>query len=127
MARRNEPGMRAQRDRPQSVDDGMASEHRSNGHPASSGDAVPQRSGLISEAFAGMMLRDDGWLRIVPHEDGSVCYFKWKFSRGQWRGHYIMYRCDDFNYAGALEGLYHKLSQVDAGDRRPSLDHPYGD
>lgn len=79
------------------------------------------------ESLSAILARDDGWLRVVPQEAGEVAFWKWKFTRGSWRGYYVMVRMDKPDYAEPMWLLHQKLIQVDQGERRPSLDHPYGD
>lgn len=78
-----------------------------------------------SDAFLHLLTRDDGWLRVVPHEMGAVTYYKWKFTRGAWSGYYVMYRSDNLDFIAAMVGLYRKLLKVDAGLERPVYDVPY--
>jgi hypothetical protein len=73
-------------------------------------------------ALQEMLIRDDGWLRVVPHERGAVTFYKWKFSRGPWQGYYLMYRDDRMNPSEALCGLVGKLEAVDLGRSKPVKD-----
>ncbi len=77
------------------------------------------------DAFLHILTRDDGWLRVVPQEMGSVTFYKWKFTRGPWTGYYVMYRSDDLDFIAAIVGLYRKLLRVDTGAERPVYDTPY--
>ena len=74
------------------------------------------------QALLDLLVRDDGWLRIVPHAHGAVVYYKWKFSRGKWQGYYLMWRDDHINPSEALCGLLGKLEAVDLGRSRPVKD-----
>lgn len=78
-----------------------------------------------SQAMHYLMLRDDGWLRMVPHDHGKVTYWKWKFVSGPWKGHYVMWVADCDDWTGAVVGLVTKIRMVDAGELRPALDRPY--
>lgn len=127
MARRNEPGMAVQRGKSRATNGGVVGEHNGDRDDASGGDDRAKPAGLVSESFALLMLRVDGWLRVVPHDLGKVVYFKWKFTTGRWRGFYVMYRCDDYDYQAALDGLVYKLLEVEKGHHRPARDTPYGD
>lgn len=92
--------------------------------------SLPAHASRHEAAFTSLYVilgRDDGWLRVVPHEHGQVSYWKWKFTRGPWRNHYVMVRMDKMDFAEPMWLLEQKLLQVDMGERRPSLDHPYGD
>lgn len=82
--------------------------------------------GAAADALATLYCRDDGWLRMVPQDHGKTVYWKWKFTRGRWAGHYIMWRDDEFHPSGSLVGLVAKLGAVDAGEHKPILDQYYG-
>ena len=79
------------------------------------------------EAIQTLARRNDGWIRIVPHEDGALVYAKFKFTSRRWPNHYVMYRCDDEDYVSMLWGLVRKVEAVDAGLVKPVYDHPYSD
>lgn len=103
--------------------------------PAVSGpSSVPSVSGLSPEqgrsetaleALRDLYARDDGWLRIVPHGQGKTVYYKWKFTRGKWANHYVMYRDDDNRPFTSILSLESKVNDVDVGARRPALDSYY--
>lgn len=76
-------------------------------------------------ALQALLVRDDGWLRIVPHEHGTIVYAKWKFTSRRWPNHYVMYRCTDEDFTAMLWGLLRKVEAVDAGLVKPLYDHPY--
>lgn len=76
-------------------------------------------------AMQYLMLRDDGWLRMVPHDYGKTSYWKWKFTQGPWSGHYVMWVADAADWTGAVVGLVTKIMLVDRGELRPALDRPY--
>lgn len=78
------------------------------------------------EALQVLARRNDGWFRMVPHEDGQLVYAKWKFTSRKWPNHYVMYRCDDEDYTAMLWGLVRKVEAVDAGLVKPTYDVPYG-
>lgn len=69
--------------------------------------------------------REDGWLRIVPDHDQKVLWVKWKYTRGRWRGHYIMVRMGIYEHGLAASMLLRKLNDVDLGQARPTLDSYY--
>jgi hypothetical protein len=69
-----------------------------------------------------MLMRDDGWLRIVPSADGKTVYLKWKFIRGDHRGRYVMAVKDLWQWDEALSILAVKLQEVDEGKRKPVKD-----
>lgn len=83
------------------------------------------REHSATEALKELLRRDDGWLRIVPHETGSIVFAKWKFTSRKWPNHYVMYRSEDMDIAGMLWGLLRKVEAVDAGVLKPVYDHPY--
>lgn len=69
-----------------------------------------------------ILLRTDGWLRVVPDENGKVVWYKWKFTRGTWQGHYVMVRGDQYQHGVSLRVLRGKLEHVDLGYARPTKD-----
>lgn len=77
------------------------------------------------DALRDLYIRDDGWLRVIPQDAGKIVYYKWKFTAGPWRNHYVMYRDDENNPAKAFAALESKVHDVDVGTRRPALDVPY--
>lgn len=77
------------------------------------------------EAFTALLLRVDGWLRIVSHDDGKTVYFKFKFTSDRWPNHYVMYVEREYCYACGLIGLLAKVHAVDAGHLKPVEDHFY--
>lgn len=99
---------------------------RSDGVPS-----VPGVSTLLSrgetalEALHYLYATDVGWLRISPQESGKVVYYKFKFTRGKWHNHYVMYRDDELNPFTAIVELARKVSDVLHGERRPAQDHYY--
>lgn len=92
----------------------------------SSTPAASRGSGL-DESMSFLLQRDDGWLRVVPHNFGQVTYWKWKFARGPHRGTYVMFRLDYFDWVAGLQGLAEKVREVDEGRRKPALDVPYNE
>jgi len=72
-----------------------------------------------------LLLRDDGWLRIVPDGDQKTVWYKWKFTRGKWSNHYVMVRGEQYQHGLALSLLSKKLAGVDLGYDRPSQDRYY--
>lgn len=82
-------------------------------------------SGDFLNSFVFLASRDDGWLRMVPHDAGATVYYKWKFTRGSWAGHYIMYMDNAFDPSASIQGLLKKLQKVDAGELRPVRDRPF--
>lgn len=78
-----------------------------------------------AQAMQYLMLRDDGWLRMVPHDHGKVSFWKWKFTAGPHAGHYVMWVADCDDWTGAVVGLVTKIMLVDRGELRPALDRPY--
>lgn len=101
-----------------------------DGNPVS----VPSISGVqsreervaeASKTFTLLLTRDDGWLRVVPHDDGQVQYWKWKFAHGKHRNHYVMYRVIVGDWTEGVLGLAQKLMEVDDGIRKPAYDSPF--
>jgi hypothetical protein len=59
----------------------------------------------------------------VNRDLNGVAYHKWRYSSGQWAGHYIMYVGDKYHTIGqGLLGLEVKLAMVAAGLLKPTLD-----
>jgi hypothetical protein len=69
--------------------------------------------------------RDDGWLRIVPHDCGDTVYYKWKFTAGRHLNSYVMWLDTNADPVRSLVGLIGKLKAVDEGLFRPIKDRPY--
>lgn len=104
--------------------------------------AVPS-DGLINEAVASQLeaaraeigdkalcrlllpflLRDDGWLRIIPQDDGETVYWKWKYTGGKHVNHYVMVVYSALDSADALVSLARKIHAVDSGEKSPVKDH----
>lgn len=90
------------------------------------GEAGPVSAGdRALEALTALLLRVDGWLRIVPHDHGKTVYFKFKFTSRQWPNHYVMYVEHEYCYVCGLIGLLEKVHEVDLGVRKPVEDTPY--
>lgn len=77
----------------------------------------------VVQAMSPFLTRDDGWLRVVPQDDGLTCYFKWKFTGGPHVNHYVMCRYPYTESAEALARLARKVDAVDRGVERPVKDH----
>lgn len=83
-------------------------------------------SASLSGADVSELLnRDDGWLRIVPDEDGKTVWWKWKITRGKWQGHYVMCVGRQDQHSESIAVILHKLSKVDSGELRPTKDSYY--
>lgn len=98
------------------------------------GDGVPSvpsvqtgedRTGPASWAFQQLLLRTDGWLRVVPAGEGKLTYFKWKYSSGRHKGKYVMFVAAYTDWCGGLLGLFEKVEEVDLGTRAPAQDTFY--
>jgi len=74
-----------------------------------------------------LLMREDGWLRLVPAADGKTLYIKWKFSRGKWSGRYVMAVVEVWQWDYGLTLLADKLEAVDLSIKIPTKDTPYGD
>lgn len=81
----------------------------------------------IDRAVAALMLpfllRDDGWLRIVPQDDGATVYWKWKWTAGPHRNCYVMTVYPQTQSAESLRRLALKVDAVDCGKEPPVKDH----
>jgi len=78
-------------------------------------------------ALSYLLLRDDGWLRAIPGEDGKMLYLKWKYTRGPHAGHYVMSRVNIGDWPWGMRLLFGKVVAVESGGLRPSKDTPYTD
>lgn len=88
-----------------------------------------EESGSTSERVSlGRILlpflcRDDGWLRVTPHENGDIVYWKWKWTRGPNTNRYVMVVYPQSQSADALLKLTAKIDAVDAGIETAVRDH----
>lgn len=82
-------------------------------------------TGLCTADVAPLLVRDDGWLRVVPDEDGKAVWWKWKFTRGPWAGFYVMCLGRVDQHPESIAVLLHKLGNVDAGKDKPIRDRFY--
>lgn len=82
---------------------------------------------IVDRAVAALMLpfllRDDGWLRIVPQDDGASVYWKWKWTAGPHRNCYVMTVYPHSQCAESLRRLAAKVDAVDSGKEPPVKDH----
>lgn len=76
-------------------------------------------------ALLSLCTRGDGWLRIVPQDDGNVIYAKYKFTSARYPNHYVMYREEGLDFCTMFWGLLRKVEAVDAGLLKPTYDTPY--
>lgn len=77
--------------------------------------------------LCALSTRDDGYLRVIPDGAGKSVYWKWKFTRGQWIGHYVMSVVSWYDPALALLLLRQKIDAVEVGTKRPAKDTPHTD
>ena len=91
---------------------------------ATAGTAEDERAAVCS-ALSHLFLRDDGWLRACPSTDGKRLYLRWKFTRGKWRGFYVMTCVAHWQWGPGCILLLDKCEQVDLGVRVPTKDTPY--
>jgi len=85
--------------------------------------APPRPStGASGADVAELLIRTDGWLRVVPDGDGKTVWWKWKFTRGRWSGYYVMAVGRVDQHAEAIAVMLHKLDKVDTGQDRPIQD-----
>lgn len=77
---------------------------------------------LLDSLLCSLVARDDGWLRVAPDPLDDKLYFKWKFTRGRWAGHYVMSVVRISEVTIGLRLLDIKLTKVESGTFRPSLD-----
>ena len=75
----------------------------------------------VESALAELLHRDDGYLKIVPDEN-DVFHYYWNFSRGPHAGKYCYWGISrQHTLASGLTGLLRKLSEIDAGKRKPAV------
>lgn len=87
--------------------------------------ASAARSEAAGLAFLDIIYREDGWLRVVGGELNKACYWKFKFSSGQWKGRYVMYVSQPGCWEEGICGLADKLLAVDQGRLKPAHDTFY--
>lgn len=95
-------------------------------HGAQDGTGFQARAALWTHVCA-LSTRDDGYLRVIPDGAGKSVYWKWKYTRGQWAGHYVMSVVSWYDPALALLLLRQKIDQVEVGLKRPAKDIPHQD
>ena len=89
-------------------------------HAATVGNDVRQ-SIATESAIAELLHRDDGYLKIVP-DDKDVFHFYWNFTRGRHAGKYCYWGISrQHTIPSGFTGLLKKLSEIDAGLRKPSV------
>jgi hypothetical protein len=86
---------------------------------------IEERSALAGFAFSAILLRTDGWIRVIPCGDGKQNYFKYKYATGKHKGKYVMFVGAYNDWAGSLLGLYEKIQAVDTGTLKPAHDTFY--
>jgi hypothetical protein len=111
-ARRTEAG---------TVGDG-GSEHRAPPVVTATADAKVE---CAVKALSNLLLRDDGWVRAIPDGAGKTAYLKWKFSRGQFAGSYVMVVVRPWDWEDGFRMLEAKIDNCYAGNRRPTPDRSY--
>lgn len=89
-------------------------------HAATVGNDVRQ-SVTFESAITELLHRDDGYLKIVP-DDKDVFHYYWNFTRGAHTGKYCYWGISrQHTLASGITGLLRKLSEIDAGLRKPSV------
>lgn len=80
-----------------------------------------RQSATFESAIAELLHRDDGYLKIVPDEK-DVFHYYWNFTRGAHAGKYCYWGISrQHTLASGITGLLRKLSEIDAGIRKPSV------
>lgn len=87
--------------------------------------AIGDRAQLASFALDALLLRNDGWIRLIPAGEGKLSYYKYKYTTGPHKGKYVMYVAPYNSWAEGVLGLYEKVGEVDLGTRKPALDTFY--
>lgn len=83
----------------------------------------PDVDRAVAALLLPFLIRDDGWLRIVPQEDGATVYWKWKWTAGPYRNCYVMTVYPQAQSAESLRRLALKVDAVDSGIEPPVKDH----
>jgi len=86
-------------------------------------DQAGDASRVVARHLLPFLLRDDGWLRVTPQDDGETVYFKWKWTAGKHVNHYVMSVYPASESAEALRVLAIKVHAVDRGEKAPVKDH----
>jgi hypothetical protein len=87
--------------------------------------ATDGKTVLAVQALSNLLLRDDGWLRAIPDGEGKTAYLKWKFTRGQFAGTYVMVVVQPWNWEVGFRMLQGKIDNCYAGSRKPTPDRSY--
>lgn len=87
------------------------------------------RGRVLLTAVSALMARDDGWVRAVPQGLEDMCYLKYKFTGGSWKGHYVMVVGKVWDIEQLFALLLQKVDETVRGERKPTLDryHSGGD
>ena len=89
-------------------------------HAATVGNDLRQ-SVTFESAISELLHRDDGYLKVVP-DDNDVFHYYWNFTRGAHAGKYCYWGISrQHTLASGVTGLLRKLSEIDAGLRKPSV------
>lgn len=77
------------------------------------------------QALCELLMRDDGWLRAIPDGEGNTAYLKWKFTRGQFSGSYVMVVVRPWEHTMGFTLLLDKIRDCYEGLRKPTRDRDY--
>lgn len=66
--------------------------------------------------------RPDGVLKFCPTDNWALCYVYWRWSRGQWAGHYVCAAGSAYELVPLLRILSGKITEVEMGSRKPTKD-----
>lgn len=80
-------------------------------------------SKAVARALVALLTRDDGWLRITPHDNGDTVYWKWKWVRGPHINKYVMVVYPQADADEAAAHLARKVDAVDRGEEAAVKDH----
>jgi len=117
---------RRQRRGPGDASGGDGASERTNNHDSDLHEtASTWATSPLAQALFYLLLRDDGWLRAVPQENGKTIFLKWKFTNGKFAGKYVMYVITDGDLPAGFAGLFDKIARAYQGTHTPTPDTPW--
>lgn len=117
-------GIQRERRRPSVCHDPGGSSQRMD-HNAVENVAGLQTGPTLYSHLTALGERQDGYLRIIPDGAAKSLYIKWKFTKGQWRGYYLMSVVEVWDVEHGLLLLRQKIDSVDVGVKNPVKDTAY--
>lgn len=81
-----------------------------------------ERDASLYRLLSELCERDDGYLRIIPDGAGKSCFYKWKFTRGEHAGYYVMAVVEYWQVDYGVTLLMQKITSVVVGASKPVKD-----